>query len=162
MLEQLALRCIGLSQKRQSIGAINKLNTPSDVSPYNNYRHIPSGGVNTTSNYSISTDPLRLRHPLRSSPRDLGCPFLPCCLSVWFSQFNDLLIESYESRLGHNPTSFSILTTSKMPSIPSKAITWLFSILLVNVASAALNAADYYVHSLPGAPDGPFLKMHAG
>ncbi|CAI7666858.1 unnamed protein product [Penicillium bialowiezense] len=42
------------------------------------------------------------------------------------------------------------------------AITWLFSILLVNVASAALNAADYYVHSLPGAPDGPFLKMHAG
>ena len=23
-------------------------------------------------------------------------------------------------------------------------------------------AADYYVHSLPGAPDGTLLKMHAG
>ena len=23
-------------------------------------------------------------------------------------------------------------------------------------------AADYFVHSLPGAPDGPLLKMHAG
>ncbi|CAG8000771.1 unnamed protein product [Penicillium olsonii] len=50
-----------------------------------------------------------------------------------------------------------------MPSIPFSAIRWLISTLsLVNVASAALNAADYYVHSLPGAPQGPFLKMHAG
>ncbi|CAG8921764.1 unnamed protein product [Penicillium salamii] len=50
-----------------------------------------------------------------------------------------------------------------MFSIPSSAISWLIStLLLVNVASAALNAADYYVHSLPGAPKGPFLKMHAG
>jgi carboxypeptidase D len=23
-------------------------------------------------------------------------------------------------------------------------------------------AADYFVHSLPGAPEGPLLKMHAG
>ncbi|RMZ89291.1 hypothetical protein DV736_g3473, partial [Chaetothyriales sp. CBS 134916] len=28
--------------------------------------------------------------------------------------------------------------------------------------SAAAQAADYYVHSLPGAPEGPLLKMHAG
>lgn len=24
------------------------------------------------------------------------------------------------------------------------------------------SAGDYFVHSLPGAPDGPLLKMHAG
>ncbi|KAJ9613010.1 Cell death protease [Cladophialophora chaetospira] len=29
-------------------------------------------------------------------------------------------------------------------------------------ARADKTAADYYVHSLPGAPDGPLLKMHAG
>jgi hypothetical protein len=29
-------------------------------------------------------------------------------------------------------------------------------------ASAEKSAADYYVHSLPGAPEGPLLKMHAG
>ncbi|KAI9829758.1 MAG: Cell death protease [Sarea resinae] len=28
--------------------------------------------------------------------------------------------------------------------------------------AADKTAADYYVHSLPGAPDGPLLKMHAG
>lgn len=28
--------------------------------------------------------------------------------------------------------------------------------------AAAKTAADYYVHSLPGQPDGPLLKMHAG
>lgn len=30
------------------------------------------------------------------------------------------------------------------------------------LASADLTAADYFVRSLPGAPDGPLLKMHAG
>lgn len=29
-------------------------------------------------------------------------------------------------------------------------------------ALADKTAADYFVHSLPGAPDGPLLKMHAG
>jgi carboxypeptidase D len=29
-------------------------------------------------------------------------------------------------------------------------------------ARAEKTAADYYVHSLPGAPEGPLLKMHAG
>lgn len=27
---------------------------------------------------------------------------------------------------------------------------------------AEKTAADYFVHSLPGQPDGPLLKMHAG
>lgn len=36
-----------------------------------------------------------------------------------------------------------------------------FSLLLSPLVSAS-SAADYYVHSLPGAPEGPLLKMHAG
>lgn len=31
-----------------------------------------------------------------------------------------------------------------------------------SIAIADKSAADYFVHSLPGAPDGPLLKMHAG
>lgn len=41
---------------------------------------------------------------------------------------------------------------------------WALSLLLsysVDTVSAK-SAADYYVRSLPGAPDGPLLKMHAG
>lgn len=35
--------------------------------------------------------------------------------------------------------------------------------LMPSMALAAdKTAADYFVHSLPGAPDGPLLKMHAG
>lgn len=33
---------------------------------------------------------------------------------------------------------------------------------LPSAAAAEKTAADYFVHSLPGAPDGPLLKMHAG
>ncbi|PMD56976.1 pheromone processing carboxypeptidase-like protein Kex1 [Hyaloscypha bicolor E] len=33
---------------------------------------------------------------------------------------------------------------------------------LIPAALADKTAADYFVHSLPGAPDGPLLKMHAG
>lgn len=42
-------------------------------------------------------------------------------------------------------------------------LAWLvimFNALLV--MGADKTAADYYVHSLPGQPDGPLLKMHAG
>lgn len=40
---------------------------------------------------------------------------------------------------------------------------WMFLFLLVAPAAhAAKTAADYYIKSLPGAPDGPLLKMHAG
>ncbi len=36
-------------------------------------------------------------------------------------------------------------------------------LLLLNpTAVSAQSAADYYVKSLPGAPEGPLLKMHAG
>lgn len=34
--------------------------------------------------------------------------------------------------------------------------------MLPSLAMADKTAADYFVHSLPGAPDGPLLKMHAG
>jgi carboxypeptidase D len=34
--------------------------------------------------------------------------------------------------------------------------------VLIPAALAGKTAADYFVHSLPGAPDGPLLKMHAG
>ncbi|CEL11419.1 Putative Pheromone-processing carboxypeptidase kex1 [Aspergillus calidoustus] len=42
--------------------------------------------------------------------------------------------------------------------------TWTLSLyLLLNpVTVTAQSAADYYVSSLPGAPEGPLLKMHAG
>lgn len=42
---------------------------------------------------------------------------------------------------------------------------WTLSLLFLLVrpdAVAATSAADYYVRSLPGAPKGPLLKMHAG
>ncbi|KAI9039521.1 serine-type carboxypeptidase kexA [Aspergillus affinis] len=44
------------------------------------------------------------------------------------------------------------------------AVSWLLSLLFImnpTLISAA-TAADYYVRSLPGAPEGPLLKMHAG
>jgi carboxypeptidase D len=47
----------------------------------------------------------------------------------------------------------------------SKALSvWsLLSICLYpTLSTAEKSAGDYYVHSLPGAPDGPLLKMHAG
>lgn len=42
--------------------------------------------------------------------------------------------------------------------------TWALSTLLLLTANPAnaQSAADYYVRSLPGAPEGPLLKMHAG
>ncbi|KAL3459953.1 pheromone-processing carboxypeptidase kex1 [Aspergillus heterothallicus] len=42
--------------------------------------------------------------------------------------------------------------------------TWALSLslLLNSAAVTAQSAADYYVSSLPGAPEGPLLKMHAG
>jgi len=39
--------------------------------------------------------------------------------------------------------------------------TWAIS-LLHSAFAAEQAAADFFVHSLPGAPDGPLLKMHAG
>jgi carboxypeptidase D len=33
---------------------------------------------------------------------------------------------------------------------------------LLSTSLADKTAADYFVHSLPGAPDGPLTKMHAG
>ncbi|KAG9246446.1 pheromone-processing carboxypeptidase kex1 [Calycina marina] len=39
---------------------------------------------------------------------------------------------------------------------------WGIPMLLSSALAAEQSAADFYVHSLPGAPDGPLLKMHAG
>ena len=36
------------------------------------------------------------------------------------------------------------------------------SCLAVRAMAAEKTQADYFVHSLPGQPDGPLLKMHAG
>ncbi|KAJ5799157.1 uncharacterized protein N7518_001225 [Penicillium psychrosexuale] len=55
-----------------------------------------------------------------------------------------------------------------IPFLPSSvkggAVAMLLSALslLLSPLVSASSAADYYVHSLPGAPEGPFLKMHAG
>ncbi|KAJ5622841.1 hypothetical protein N7490_011446 [Penicillium lividum] len=40
-------------------------------------------------------------------------------------------------------------------------LSWTLSLLGPTLAAAA-SQADYYVHDLPGAPEGPLLKMHAG
>lgn len=41
---------------------------------------------------------------------------------------------------------------------------WMFLGLLLwpALSAAGKTAADYYVQSLPGQPDGPLLNMHAG
>lgn len=41
-------------------------------------------------------------------------------------------------------------------------LSWTISLVLGPVLATASAAADYYVRSLPGAPDGPLLKMHSG
>lgn len=41
-------------------------------------------------------------------------------------------------------------------------LSWTLSLVLGPALATANSAADYYVQSLPGAPDGPLLKMHAG
>jgi carboxypeptidase D len=53
--------------------------------------------------------------------------------------------------------------TSETLSFPYMS-PWLLPLLLFWSSRLALakSAADYYVHSLPGAPEGPLLKMHAG
>lgn len=51
----------------------------------------------------------------------------------------------------------------RLAAFGSAALWGLLSIcLLPSIALADPTAADYFVHSLPGAPDGPLLKMHAG
>ncbi|KAI9841705.1 MAG: Cell death protease [Sclerophora amabilis] len=48
-------------------------------------------------------------------------------------------------------------------SVPNSLAWGVFSLLVFSTeAWADKTAADYFVHSLPGAPDGPLLKMHAG
>ena len=37
-----------------------------------------------------------------------------------------------------------------------------FALAFSGAASADKSAADYFVHELPGAPEGPLIKMHAG
>jgi carboxypeptidase D len=46
----------------------------------------------------------------------------------------------------------------------TRLLPWAVTALLAlsSPATAEKTAADYYVDSLPGQPDGPLLKMHAG
>lgn len=53
------------------------------------------------------------------------------------------------------------LARSNKGGVPTMVL-WTISLILGPMLAAASSAADYYVHSLPGAPDGPLLKMHAG
>jgi hypothetical protein len=39
---------------------------------------------------------------------------------------------------------------------------WLLTNFLFSLAETQKTQSDYFVHSLPGQPDGPLLKMHAG
>lgn len=54
--------------------------------------------------------------------------------------------------------TMAILQRTSPGVVALAALSW-----LVSPSAAADNtAADYFVHSLPGAPESPFIKMHAG
>ena len=55
-----------------------------------------------------------------------------------------------------------IFTPDTQRGLPFATIALLLSCLPSLSVQADKTAADYYVRSLPGAPDGPLLKMHAG
>ncbi|CAG8949811.1 hypothetical protein HYFRA_00004135 [Hymenoscyphus fraxineus] len=61
---------------------------------------------------------------------------------------------------------FPTLPLGRLRSSGSQMATWLgllsFSLMPSMGLAADKTAADYFVHSLPGAPEGPLLKMHAG
>ena len=48
------------------------------------------------------------------------------------------------------------------PSIWAAMVLLLSLTLPAMAADTGKAAADYFVHSLPGQPEGPLLKMHAG
>lgn len=58
------------------------------------------------------------------------------------------------------------MSLQNLTTDPTRWKSWLFLLLLslssVAIAASEKTAADYFVHSLPGAPDGTLLKMHAG
>lgn len=68
--------------------------------------------------------------------------------------------------------SFGEMFSSSLPSLGGwrsknsafAATSWALPLLLLSnlTFAASKSAADYYVRSLPGAPEGPLLKMHAG
>lgn len=60
------------------------------------------------------------------------------------------------------PGSFSRHSGGGSGSLFSSYFSALLLLLLNPTAISAQTAADYYVKSLPGAPEGPLLKMHAG
>lgn len=50
----------------------------------------------------------------------------------------------------------AFLKSLRLPAlIAAAALAWTASV-------DANSAADYFVHELPGAPEGPLIKMHAG
>ena len=55
--------------------------------------------------------------------------------------------------------------TTGLQSLGTRAVLQSLGLLFLwggSVLAAEKSASDYYVHSLPGQPDGPLLKMHAG
>ncbi|KAI9753245.1 MAG: Cell death protease [Chaenotheca gracillima] len=60
-------------------------------------------------------------------------------------------------------TSFPPSRRKDTTMLSAAALWTVLSLLLCSVQTLAeKSAGDYYVHSLPGAPKGPLLKMHAG
>jgi carboxypeptidase D len=52
----------------------------------------------------------------------------------------------------------SLVGWMRLPTvIAALTFTW-----TATLAAADKAAGDYFVHSLPGAPEGPLVKMHAG
>lgn len=54
-----------------------------------------------------------------------------------------------------------------LPSRTGSSWLWLLytvagSLFVQQPVAADKTAADYFIHSLPGQPEGPLLKMHAG
>ena len=46
--------------------------------------------------------------------------------------------------------------------LPFTTVTLTLLSCLPSASAQMKTAADYFVHDLPGAPEGPLLKMHAG
>lgn len=71
-------------------------------------------------------------------------------------------------RLPPGITPFDVRGVMLLTSNPSRWRTAIVGTLMAtaswlpSVMAADKTQADYYVQSLPGAPEGPLLKMHAG
>lgn len=73
---------------------------------------------------------------------------------------NNIVLPSSRSRIDDMAPNLD----RRKSRVPGLTLLWLLGLFLwaLPAAQAEKTAADYYVKSLPGAPKGPLLKMHAG